>query len=115
MVDVPPPSYDQFAPPDYDTICVRNKQSSEAGGGGEKSEYDVYVVPVHAMGTIISTNTDSSDRNNALLMLDEPPSYFSVEQQLQQQQQSSSGNNLLRLDNHLLIRDSSRPATYDAA
>ncbi|KAL1490848.1 hypothetical protein ABEB36_011533 [Hypothenemus hampei] len=37
---LPPPSYEQFAPPTYQDI-IRNS---------EKPEVDVYIVPVHALG-----------------------------------------------------------------
>ncbi|XP_008198115.1 uncharacterized protein LOC103314282 isoform X2 [Tribolium castaneum] len=60
--DTPPPSYDQFAPPSYESICLGRN-----GRGGEKSEYDIYVVPVHAFGTIMESRQE-----------DAPPSYFSA-------------------------------------
>ncbi|XP_019868943.1 uncharacterized protein LOC109597641 [Aethina tumida] len=55
--DNPPPSYDQFAPPPYESLCY--------GRNGEKSEFDIYVVPVDAMGTIMNRETVD----------DSPPSY----------------------------------------
>ncbi|RZC41497.1 uncharacterized protein BDFB_001382, partial [Asbolus verrucosus] len=61
--DTPPPSYDQFAPPSYESICLGRHER-----GSEKSEYDIYVVPVHALGTIMETR----EREDA------PPSYFTA-------------------------------------
>lgn len=51
--EAPPPAYDLFAPPSYESLCSSN---------GEKSDYQVYVVPVHTMetiteDTILQTNT----------------------------------------------------------
>ncbi|XP_060528392.1 uncharacterized protein LOC132703260 [Cylas formicarius] len=47
--ETPPPSYDQFAPPDYESLVYgRNGRN-----GTEKSKYDVFVVPVHALDTIM--------------------------------------------------------------
>ncbi|XP_044271238.1 uncharacterized protein LOC123015533 isoform X2 [Tribolium madens] len=60
--DTPPPSYDQFAPPSYESICLGRN-----GRGGEKSEYDIYVVPVHAFAPIMESRQE-----------DAPPSYFSA-------------------------------------
>lgn len=59
--DTPPPSYDQFAPPSYEELWVGGSRQAKC----EKTEYDVYVVPVHALGPIIETA-----RNE-----DSPPSY----------------------------------------
>ncbi|CAH0556141.1 unnamed protein product [Brassicogethes aeneus] len=57
--DVPPPSYEQFAPPPYESLTLK---------GGEKSEFDVYVVPVEAMSSLM--------RNNGGNIEDAPPSYY---------------------------------------
>ncbi|CAG9760038.1 unnamed protein product [Ceutorhynchus assimilis] len=62
--DTPPPSYDLFAPPSYEDLWV----GSSRGRRGEKSEYDIYVVPVHALGTIM----EEARREDA------PPSYQSA-------------------------------------
>jgi hypothetical protein len=59
--DTPPPSYDQFAPPSYESICLGRHERGE-----EKSKYDIYVVPVHALGHMMETRDDA------------PPSYFSA-------------------------------------
>ncbi|XP_063921991.1 uncharacterized protein LOC135136565 isoform X2 [Zophobas morio] len=59
--DTPPPSYDQFAPPSYESICLGRNRS------GEKSEYDIYVVPVHTLGSLVESRRE-----------DEPPSYLSA-------------------------------------
>lgn len=64
VLDTPPPSYDQFAPPAYEDLWV----GSSRGSRGEKSEYDIYVVPVHALGTIM----EEARREEA------PPSYQSA-------------------------------------
>ncbi|KAF5283178.1 hypothetical protein FQR65_LT02690 [Abscondita terminalis] len=58
--DVPPPAYDLFAPPSYESLCRPN---------GEKGEYDVYVVPVHTLRSI------SEAQGTADNVLDSPPSY----------------------------------------
>lgn len=58
----PPPAYDLFAPPSYDSLCHNE----------EKSEYDVYVVPVHALSAIAE--------NSALQTDDTPPAYSSDRQ-----------------------------------
>lgn len=68
VLDTPPPSYDQFAPPAYEDLWVRNSR----GPRGEKSEYDIYVVPVHALGTIM----EEARREEA------PPSYHSASAEL---------------------------------
>jgi len=60
--DTPPPSYDEFAPPSYESICLGRSR-------GEKSEYDIYVVPVHALGSIMQTSREVEDA---------PPSYQSA-------------------------------------
>ncbi|KAF7264648.1 hypothetical protein GWI33_022822 [Rhynchophorus ferrugineus] len=59
--DTPPPSYDQFAPPSYEELWVGSSRQAKS----EKTEYDVYVVPVHAFGPIIETARTE----------DSPPSY----------------------------------------
>ncbi|KAK4876421.1 hypothetical protein RN001_012843 [Aquatica leii] len=57
--DIPPPAYDLFAPPSYDSLCRPD---------GEKGEYDVYVVPVHTLHSM----TEAQGTANSL---DSPPSY----------------------------------------
>lgn len=59
--DTPPPPYDQFAPPSYDSLTY---------DGDEKREYDVYVVPVHTFGAIMEQPPRLDE--------DEPPSYLSA-------------------------------------
>ncbi|KAF5272145.1 hypothetical protein FQA39_LY01227 [Lamprigera yunnana] len=58
-IDIPPPAYDLFAPPSYDSLC---------GPSGEKSKYDVYVVPVHTLNTLRDEQASSD-------VVDSPPSY----------------------------------------
>lgn len=59
--EVPPPAYELFAPPPYDT-CFIDKNN-------EKREFDVYVVPVHAIRPI--NNNDSEGRES-------PPAYAAI-------------------------------------
>lgn len=74
IVDTPP-SYDHFAPPAYEDLWVGNSQ----GTRGEKNEYDIYVVPVHALGTILVQQTEEA-----------PPSYQSANASVQHEGVSSS-------------------------
>ncbi|XP_017781813.1 PREDICTED: uncharacterized protein LOC108566448 [Nicrophorus vespilloides] len=66
----PPPAYDLFAPPSYDSLAAAAAANS-GNSSLEKSEYDVYVVPVHAISNVfeaegaVATNVD----------IDDPPSY----------------------------------------
>lgn len=61
--DVPPPAYELFAPPPYDS-CLFSKD-------GEKHKFDVYVVPVHAIRPI-SNDPQEEGRREA------PPSYAAI-------------------------------------
>lgn len=67
-----PPSYDQFAPPSYDSLIGNT-------GETKKSQYEVYVVPVHTMTTIVSVEGESVSSAPPLTpssMVEEaPPSY----------------------------------------
>lgn len=56
VAETPPPSYDHFAPPSYDSLSGRTT---------EKGEFDVYVVPVHALKPIMEGGAEG----------DTPPSY----------------------------------------
>ncbi|KAI4461293.1 hypothetical protein MML48_5g00021347 [Holotrichia oblita] len=56
----PPPAYDLFAPPSYDSL---------APSSNEKHEYDIYVVPVHAIGSLVESESRSHES---------PPSYSSI-------------------------------------
>lgn len=50
--ETPPPPYDLFAPPSYDTLCY--------GGAREcKNKCEVYVVPVH--GQMVTTHSTTSN------------------------------------------------------
>lgn len=55
--ETPPPSYDLFAPPSYEDLWGANGTSMEKP---EKRQYDVYVVPVHALGTFYVITTQKS-------------------------------------------------------
>lgn len=58
-LETPPPAYDLFAPPSYESLdCC-----------GEKGMFDVYVVPVHAISSLNNTNEVRSTTP--------PPSYSS--------------------------------------
>lgn len=61
VAETPPPAYDLFAPPTYDSLCTGGGTSSEKG------DFDVYVVPVHALNTLVN----ESERERQ----DGPPSY----------------------------------------
>lgn len=52
--ETPPPSYELFAPPSYESLCYNN----------EKANYDIFVVPVHAIRPIVEEN-----------LREDPPSY----------------------------------------
>lgn len=60
--DTPPPSYDEFAPPSYESICLGRQ-------GNEKSKYDIFVVPVHALGPMMEVRHHE----------EAPPSYLSTQ------------------------------------
>lgn len=57
--ETPPPSYDHFAPPSYDSLTGRSH---------EKGEFDVYVVPVHALRPMMEG--------------DAPPSYIQTSERV---------------------------------
>ncbi|XP_066252987.1 uncharacterized protein [Euwallacea similis] len=61
MSETPPPSYDLFAPPAYEDLWG----TSSRGRSGEKREFDIYVVPVHALDNFM----ENVQRHDA------PPSY----------------------------------------
>lgn len=58
--ETPPPSYDLFAPPSYEDLW------GASGTSMEKRQYDVYVVPVHALGNFMVHQSEA------------PPPYPSV-------------------------------------
>ncbi|GJQ75486.1 hypothetical protein Trydic_g17573 [Trypoxylus dichotomus] len=58
----PPPAYDLFAPPSYESLS--------SSPNNEKHEYDIYVVPVHALGSLV----ESENRRQ-----ESPPSYSSID------------------------------------
>ncbi|XP_022916163.1 uncharacterized protein [Onthophagus taurus] len=62
----PPPSYELFAPPSYESL--------NAAGSSEKSEFDVYVVPVHAIGSLVDENVTRQRE-------EDPPSYNAISEQ----------------------------------
>lgn len=57
----PPPAYDLFAPPSYDSLT--------SSPNNEKREYDIYVVPVHAIGSLVESENARQEN---------PPSYSSI-------------------------------------
>lgn len=76
----PPPSYDLFAPPSYDSLLNTVGVTSVANGGEmKKSDYEVYVVPVHTMTTMVSGAIEhegvSLTTQLAHGMEEAPPSY----------------------------------------
>ncbi|XP_066146233.1 uncharacterized protein [Euwallacea fornicatus] len=64
MSETPPPSYDLFAPPAYEDLWGTNS----GGRSGEKRQFDIYVVPVHALDNFM----EDVQRHDA------PPSYQSA-------------------------------------
>lgn len=56
----PPPAYDLFAPPSYESLSPSSN---------EKHEYDIYVVPVHAIGSLVESESRTQES---------PPSYSSI-------------------------------------
>ncbi|KRT84917.1 hypothetical protein AMK59_1857 [Oryctes borbonicus] len=58
----PPPAYDLFAPPSYESLSP--------SPNNEKHEYDIYVVPVHAIGSLVVSESRPQES---------PPSYSIVD------------------------------------
>lgn len=77
--ETPPPAYDLFAPPSYESV----RRASAVGGANtsqyEKSEFDVYVVPVHAICMLQSEPVVDNTRGHCHTVEDDPPSYISVQ------------------------------------